>query len=286
MTIRTLRSDDARRPARTALRIFVCLLISALLAACANTTVVRTSTRGKPPATRQVPPPKPGSTALVRKGDTLYRIATTHGVSPLDLATWNRIPPPYTIYPGRRLRLTPPGARRTDPPRRNDPPPVAGTPTNPPATRPPAGTPTTKPPVATPTRPPTQPQPPVNAAFAWRWPADGAIVGRFAAGDPTRQGIDIAGKSGAPVRAAADGVVVYSGAGLVGYGELIIVKHDEQWLSAYGHNRARLVNEGQRVNAGDQIAEMGRSGASRDMLHFEIRYNGKPQDPLLALPTR
>ena len=286
MTIRTLRSDDARRPARTALRIFVCLLISALLAACANTTVVRTSTRGKPPATRQVPPPKPGSTALVRKGDTLYRIATTHGVSPLDLATWNRIPPPYTIYPGRRLRLTPPGARRTDPPRRNDPPPVAGTPTKPPATRPPAGTPTTKLPVATPTRPPTQPQPPANAAFAWRWPADGAIVGRFAAGDPTRQGIDIAGKSGAPVRAAADGVVVYSGAGLVGYGELIIVKHDEQWLSAYGHNRARLVNEGQRVNAGDQIAEMGRSGASRDMLHFEIRYNGKPQDPLLALPTR
>lgn len=286
MTIRTLRSDDARRPARTALRIFVCLLISALLAACANTTVVRTSTRGKPPATRQVPPPKPGSTALVRKGDTLYRIATTHGVSPLDLATWNRIPPPYTIYPGRRLRLTPPGARRTDPPRRKDPPPVAGTPTKPPATRPSAGTPTTKPPVATPTRPPTQPQPPVNAAFAWRWPADGAIVGRFAAGDPTRQGIDIAGKSGAPVRAAADGVVVYSGAGLVGYGELIIVKHDEQWLSAYGHNRARLVNEGQRVNAGDQIAEMGRSGASRDMLHFEIRYNGKPQDPLLALPKR
>jgi len=286
MTIRTLRSDDARRPARTALRIFACLLMSALLAACANTTVVRTSTRGKPPATRQVPPPKPGSTALVRKGDTLYRIATTHGVSPLDLATWNRIPPPYTIYPGRRLRLTPPGARRTDPPRRNDPPPFAGTPTKPPATRPSAGTPTTKPPVATPTRPPTQPQPPVNAAFAWRWPADGAIVGRFAAGDPTRQGIDIAGKSGAPVRAAADGVVVYSGAGLVGYGELIIVKHDEQWLSAYGHNRARLVNEGQRVNAGDQIAEMGRSGASRDMLHFEIRYNGKPQDPLLALPTR
>ena len=81
-------------------------------------------------------------------------------------------------------------------------------------------------------------------------------------------------------------MVVYSGAGLVGYGELIIVKHDEQWLSAYGHNRARLVNEGQRVKAGDQIAEMGRSGASRDMLHFEIRYNGKPQDPLLALPKR
>jgi lipoprotein NlpD len=88
------------------------------------------------------------------------------------------------------------------------------------------------------------------------------------------------------VRAAADGVVVYSGSGLVGYGELIIVKHDEQWLSAYGHNRARLVNEGQRVRAGEQIAEMGRSGAARDMLHFEIRYDGRPQDPLSYLPRR
>ncbi len=286
MTQQSIRSADARRPARRALRIAVGLLLSTLLVACASTTVVRTPTRGKPPATRQVPPPKPGATALVRKGDTLYRIATTHGVSPLDLATWNRIPPPYTIYPGRRLRLTPPDGRRTDPPRRHDPPPVAGTPAKPPATRPPTGTPpATTPPVATPAKPPAQ-SPPANAAFAWRWPADGTLVGRFAAGDPTRQGIDIAGKSGAPVRAAADGVVVYSGAGLVGYGELIIVKHDEQWLSAYGHNRARLVNEGQRVKAGDQIAEMGRSGASRDMLHFEIRYNGKPQDPLLALPKR
>ncbi len=284
MTPQSIRSDDTRL---LALRFFVGLLLSALLAACASTTVVRTPTRGKPPATRQVSPPKPGATALVRKGDTLYRIATTHGVSPLDLAVWNRIPPPYTIYPGRRLRLTAPDARRADAPRRNDPPPVAGTPVKPPATRPPTGTPpATTPPVATTPKPPTQPPPTANAAFDWRWPADGAIVGRFASGDPTRQGVDIAGKSGAPVRAAADGVVVYSGAGLVGYGELIIVKHDEQWLSAYGHNRARLVNEGQRVKAGDQIAEMGRSGAERDMLHFEIRYNGKPQDPLLALPKR
>jgi len=94
------------------------------------------------------------------------------------------------------------------------------------------------------------------------------------------------GNAGAPVRAAADGVVVYSGSGLVGYGELVIVKHNEQWLSAYGHNRARLVNEGQVVKAGQQIAEMGHSGAARDMLHFEIRYNGKPVDPLSYLPKR
>src|SRR3546814_1902784 len=90
---------------------------------------------------------------------------------------------------------------------------------------------------------------------------------------------------GTPSReAAAGGVVVYSGSGLVGYGELVIVKHDDEWLSAYGHNRARLVNEGQVVKAGEQIAEMGRSGAARDMLHFEIRYNGKPVDPRAYLP--
>ena len=249
----------------------------ALLGACARTTVVRTPPRGKPSVSRPTSPPKPGSSALVRKGDTLYRIATTHGVSPLDLAVWNRIPPPYTIYPGQRLRLTAPDPRRAARP------PVAAS-TKPPSTRPPVGQ---IPPATAPPNPPVQPPPlPPEAAFDWRWPADGAIVSRFAAGDPTRQGVDIAGKSGSAVRAAADGVVVYSGAGLVGYGELIIVKHSEQWLSAYGHNRSRLVNEGQRVQAGEQSAEMGRSGASRDMLHFEIRYNGKPQDPLLALPKR
>ena len=112
------------------------------------------------------------------------------------------------------------------------------------------------------------------------------MIGDYRAGDPTRQGIDIAGSSGQAIHAAADGTVVYSGSGLVGYGELVIVKHDEQWLTAYGHNRARLVNEGQIVKAGQQIAEMGRTGAARDMLHFEIRYNGKPVDPLLYLPKR
>jgi lipoprotein NlpD len=256
------------------LRTFLALSsILSLLVACARTTVVRTPPRGKPAVSRPASPPKRGATAQVRKGDTLYRIATAHGVSPLDLAMWNRIPPPYTIYPGQRLRLSAPDARRDEPRPRTESPRVVGT--------------TTKPPIAMPPKPKPQPPAPTpEAAFAWRWPAEGAIVGRFAAGDPTRQGIDIADKSGSPVRAAADGVVVYSGAGLIGYGELIIVKHSEQWLSAYGHNRARLVNEGQRVKAGEQIAEMGRSGASRDMLHFEVRYNGKPQDPLLSLPKR
>ncbi|HTA64092.1 MAG TPA: peptidoglycan DD-metalloendopeptidase family protein [Xanthomonadaceae bacterium] len=118
----------------------------------------------------------------------------------------------------------------------------------------------------------------------WHWPVKGSLIERFAAGDATRQGIDIAGNAGEPVLAASDGVVVYSGSGLVGYGELIIIKHSDEWLSAYGHNRKRLVAEGQRVKAGQPIAEMGSTGAPRDELHFEIRRNGRPVDPLQYLP--
>lgn len=105
-------------------------------------------------------------------------------------------------------------------------------------------------------------------------------------GNPTKQGINIAGNAGQPVLAAADGEVVYSGAGLIGYGELIIIRHSDTYLSAYGHNRKRLVSEGQKVRGGQHIAEMGRSGAARDMLHFEIRKSGKPVDPGPFLPPR
>jgi lipoprotein NlpD len=88
---------------------------------------------------------------------------------------------------------------------------------------------------------------PVASPFAWRWPVDGTVLSTYVSGNPTRQGIDIGNGEGTPVRAAAGGVVVYSGSGLVGYGELVIVKHDDNWLSAYGHIRARMVNEGQVV---------------------------------------
>ena len=229
------------------------------------------STVGREPAASRRPPvrvstPKPGATVIVQRGDTLYSLATRNGISVLDLASWNALPPPYTIYPGQRLRLYPGGPR---------PAPVS----RPPVTS--GGTPTPRP-----TPPAASPVAPPASGFAWRWPADGNVISRFVAGEPTKQGIDIAGSEGAPVRAAADGTVVYSGAGLVGYGELVIVKHSDQWLSAYGHNRKRLVNEGQIVKAGEPIAEMGHSGAPRDMLHFEIRYAGKPVDPMLYLPAR
>jgi len=121
--------------------------------------------------------------------------------------------------------------------------------------------------------------------IAWHWPNGGKLIGSYVAGDQTKQGVDIAGSAGDPVQAAADGEVVYSGNGLLGYGELIIVKHNASFLSAYGHNRKRLVAEGDKVRAGQQIAEMGSSASSRDELHFEIRKNGKPVNPLDYLPA-
>jgi lipoprotein NlpD len=261
-------------------RTLVALLLVAVagsLAGCAKTRVMREGTyarHGGPTAA-----PKYGATTTVQRGDTLYGIAFRNGLDFRDVAAWNGIGPPYTIHPGQRLRLYPePGSARR---------PVQAGPARQPGavasggSRPPASV------AATPRPPPAAvPAPPVASGLAWRWPAEGELVGRFVVGEPTKQGIDIAGRAGDPVRAAADGVVVYSGSGLVGYGELVIVKHNDAWLSAYGHNRARKVNEGQLVKAGQQIAEMGRSGAARDMLHFEIRYNGKPVDPLRHLPRR
>jgi len=247
------------------------------------------SSRPRPAAPR--PAPAPGGTYRVQRGDTLYSIAFRHGVDYRDLAEWNGIAPPYTIYPGRDLRLAParaaakpPVAQATRPPRpAAPPPPAASTVSKPAPFEPVAATP--PPPVASPP-PPSEPSAVTNGDIAWRWPADGQVVGGYVAGDPVRQGIDIAGKAGAPVKAAADGTVVYSGNGLIGYGELIIVKHSPTFLSAYGHNQKRLVQEGDRVKAGQTIAEMGSSGASRDELHFEIRKNGKPSNPLDYLPRR
>lgn len=242
---------------------------AALLAACSSS-VVRETSSSSYPFQRIVSKPKYGATARVQHGDTLFGVAFRNDIDYRDLAAWNNIGSPYTIYPGQSLKLYPPSSGRT-----------AGD------TRPPATT-VVRPAPAVPKPPvPAKPAPgPASSGFNWRWPAEGVVIGRFTSGDATKQGVDIAGANGQAVRAASDGVVVYSGGGLVGYGELIIIKHSESWLSAYGHNRKRLVNEGQNVKAGQQIAEMGRSGASRDMLHFEIRYNGKPVDPLQYLPKR
>lgn len=238
------------------------LLLSTLLLGACSTSVVREIPAG---SGSSVAVSKPGQSVIVRRGDTLYAIAFRNGVDMRDLARWNSLGPPYTIYPGQRLNLFPAGGASV----------ASGAS---PGRLPPT---VVKPPSST-----ASSAAPVPSGFSWRWPAEGQVIQRFAAGDATKQGIDIGGSSGQAVRAAADGVVVYSGAGLVGYGELVIIKHNDAWLSAYGHNRKRLVNEGQNVKSGQQIAEMGRSGAAREMLHFEIRHNGKPVDPLQYLSGR
>lgn len=259
---RSRRSWSGRGLPRAVVAILLATGLMAGLAACSST-VVRDG--GRPGSSA-----KYGATTIVQRGDTLYRIATRNGIAYRDLAAWNGIQPPYTIYPGQRLRLYPgsggdPGGRVTRGP-------VRPAPSTSPAARPSSAAPASSPAIA--------------SDIDWRWPAEGQLISRFQAGQPTMQGIDIAGTAGAPVRAAGEGVVVYSGNGLVGYGELIIIKHNDHWLSAYGHNRSRLVAEGESVQAGQKIAELGRTGAPRDMLHFEIRYNGKPVDPLRYLPQR
>lgn len=303
-----LHAFSGARSARLALRIGL-LCLCALMVACSakpRAVVVDRSTEPARPARPVAARPLPahGEYVVVR-GDTLYGIAFRHGLDFRDLAQRNRIPSPYTIYPGQRLRLGGAGVAAATRPATQTPAPT------PPATRPPASTPgSAAAPSGAPRAPaaptasapavvaaPAPPAAPVTTPVAsgpsrsvqgigWRWPASGQIVGKYVVGDPTRQGLNIAGSAGQAVNAAADGEVVYSGSGLIGYGELVIIKHSDAFLSAYGHNRKRLVSEGQRVKAGQQIAEMGRSGAARDMLHFEIRNNGKPVDPLPFLPAR
>jgi len=227
---------------------------------------------------------------VVRPGDTLYNIAWESNIDYHRVAEWNNINPPYVIKPGQRIRLIPPPT-----PKQRDATPSAvpeqnsntntqslevvtttaskqntQTQQNTKTTR--ANTTTT---AKTPVKLPTK-------VAAWNWPAKGKVIQRFS---PTNnKGIDIAGRDGSPIHAAADGAVVYAGNGLRGYGQLIILKHSEQYLSAYAHQRRILVREGDAVNRGQVIAEMGNTGTDKTKLHFEIRHNGKPVDPMGFLP--
>lgn len=231
---------------------------------------------------------------VVQKGDTLYSIAFRQQLDFHTLAKWNGIQPPYTIYPGETLRLTPPPAFSQ--PHRHTRVAQAS------SLQPPSSPPTQQ------ASPPTHHAAPTahqesasrkanerhrqaqtehghsaSGGEHWRWPAAGKVVRDF---DPAKnsKGIDIAGKLGEPVRASATGHVVYSGDGLKGYGRLIIIKHGESYLSAYGHNSALEVQEGDEVRRGEVIAKMGMGPERRPMLHFEIRRRGKPVNPLSLLP--
>jgi lipoprotein NlpD len=207
---------------------------------------------------------------VVQPGDTLAQIAFQYRLDWRDLAAWNRLSNANRIYPGQHIRLSPPGG---------PPPTVAG------AQRPPAQ-PSTRP-VPPPARPPTQAPPRATAPTPqWRWPVQGPVVWQFGESRRNPTGIGIGGADRAEIRAAADGEVVYSGSGLIGYGQLIILKHNDSYLSAYGYNQALQVREGDQVNAGQVIALMGRGPADRPLLHFEIRVDGKPVDPIRFLPSR
>ncbi|HSS64921.1 MAG TPA: peptidoglycan DD-metalloendopeptidase family protein [Gammaproteobacteria bacterium] len=234
-----------------------------------------------------------GNTHRVGAGDTLYSIAWAYGVDYRDLAAHNGIDEPFTIYPGQRLHIGLDTKRRTSIRSSQGP----GAPTRSLSAEPEQNTSASSP-------VPVKPPPPAESSATkesaatsnrgkaaatrgnkikqWVWPAKGQIVTDFASSG--RKGVDIAGKLGQPVLAAADGRVVYAGGGLRGYGELIIVKHNKRYLSAYAHNNRILVKEGDEVKIGQRIAEMGSTGTEGVRLHFEIRRDGKPVNPVRYLP--
>jgi lipoprotein NlpD len=267
----------------------VWLLLCCLLPACVYGPV------NAPVGDRSRQPVRIPATHTVAQGDTLYSVAFLYGKTVEELAAWNGIRKPYTIYRGQKIRLKPPP--RTAPP-------VARkvSPSQPKVTAPSPRPKFVLPSTVRPSQPKTagsgsrQPTPTGTAARtgavaskgppSWTWPASGKLIRRFNARAAGKKGIDIAGKAGSPVRAAAAGKIVYAGSGLSGYGRLIIIKHNKDFLSAYAHNRKLLAREGQWVKKGELIARMGSSATDRTQLHFEIRKKGRPVDPLRYLPKR
>ena len=224
---------------------------------------------------------KPG-TYVVKPGDTLIRIGLETGQNWRDIARWSGLENPNVIEVGQALRVAPPvpepGSAVTQPvapPARADIKPLpAGANASAAAASAPA---------AVPVPPPAAPKDP-DEDLNWLWPAAGPVLAGF--DDAKSKGLAIGGKAGDAVLSAADGRVVYAGSGLRGYGNLVIVKHNNTFLTAYAHNQALLVKEDQVVRRGQKIAEMGSSDAERVQLHFEIRRQGKPVDPARFLPTR
>jgi lipoprotein NlpD len=204
----------------------------------------------------------------VNKSETLYAIAWRYRLDYRDLARWNNIPAPYRIYPGQELVLSDPAGL---PEHRRPQQQTAKTVKTEKTSHSTSGNNAIKP-------PPVQ-SPPKK----WIWPAQGKLLRKFAGERSTSQGIDIGGKFGQDILASADGAVVYSGSGLAGFGKLIIIKHNDTYISAYAHNSELLVQEGQSIQSGQKIAEMGKDQGS-PRLHFEIRRQGKPVDPLKYLP--
>jgi len=272
-----------------------------------------TTATAKPAETPAAAPALPGAENAgkpgyytVQRGDTLLRIALDQGQNWRDVARWNNLDNPNLIEVGQVLRVQPPGteagvasARAVANPGKVETRPLEPRPASAPAASaaPPAS-------AATAPVPPAAPAAPAATAVAaapaaadsaaasretaeqvvWIWPANGPVLAGFEEG--RNKGLSIGGKAGDPVVASADGRVVYAGSSLRGYGNLVIVKHSDVFLTAYAHNQALLVKEDQAVRRGQKIAEMGSTDAERVQLHFEIRRQGKPVDPAKLLPPR
>ncbi len=220
------------------------------------------------------------NTHTVARGETLYSIAWRYNLDFRGLASTNSVVYPYTIYPGQVIRLKPPStANAVAAGRQNK---SSNTPYkyNKQASK------TSKPAVNATTATSLLSIDKSRYPFHWQWPARGKTTRSYSSSSAIQKGIDIRGKLGESVHAANSGKVVYAGGGLVGYGKLLIIKHDEHYLSAYGHNRKLLVNEGELVKVGQKIAEFGDTGTDKVKLHFEIRRDGKPLNPLDLLPKR
>jgi len=223
----------------------------------------------------------------VNEGETLYSVAWIYDLDFMHIARVNNLFSPYTIFQGQILNVDPraeqaaPGSQPSVASRQSQ---ATTASSSRSSTAQPAATATRSPTTGTPAR--TTPVRVQQGPVSWGWPAQGAIVGNFSAAGVENKGIDISGNKGDPVMAAADGEVVYAGSGLLRYGDLVIIKHNDRYLSAYAHNSALLVGEGESVRRGQKIAELGSTGIDRDMLHFEIREEGQPVDPLGHLPPK
>jgi len=263
--------------------LFMCLFISLLNSSCSTYSVAPVSSRNGEQEKKSEPAVKKTSakspSAVVKKpshhkvisGDTLYSISWNYNLDYKHVASWNNIKAPYVIYPGQSIRLTAPPVKKS----------------------------VVKKPVPRNTKTAVKKTVEKQAEVAkkvskkdesvkyarninWQWPTKGKLI---KSNSPiSKKGLDIAGKKGQLIKASGAGVVVYSGSGLLGYGRLIIIKHNETYLSAYAHNSVLMVKEGDSVSGGQKIAKMGQDGNGQTLLHFEIRKNGSPVEPAKYLP--
>jgi len=237
-----------------------CLIAALLVTACQSRTPAPVEALDTNPDVRAEPLTTfKGRTAIVKVGDNLYSIAFEAGFHTQDVARWNNMNQDDPIRVGQEIRLYPPPGEKPTPPT------VTVSRTTPANSR--AVNSTT----------------PIEGPSDWAWPTRGQIISNFSASQ-RKNGIEISGEFGTPVSVTADGRVVYAGTGLIGFGRIIIVKHSELYLSVYAHNSRLTVNEGDVVQQGQKIAEMGQTDTDRVKLHFEIRRKGKPVDPLQYLP--